>query len=319
MNLPKNLPFTYCTFTMHLQARDQLDLPPYKGSTLRGGFGHVFKRVCCIAPESQCRDACQHGKTCAYGHIFETPQPANAEGPIQAANLPHPFVLLPPLTTRERFEPGDSFEMGVTLVGHSIDFIPYFVYGFEELGRIGIGRGNGRYRLTHVTDSSGATVYDSTTKAFASDYKRDKFEDLYSAMTQSTHLTLDFQTPTRILHHNRTTKELTFELLIRNLLRRASLLAEIHCGQKWQLDYRQVIEAARQDAHVEHSALDWYRWQRYSSRQNQRMNFDGFVGRITFAGNLTKYLPLIRLGSAIHIGKNTTFGMGKYVIINDHS
>ncbi len=34
-------------FTFHLKAKTPILLPPYKGSTLRGGFGHAFKRVVC--------------------------------------------------------------------------------------------------------------------------------------------------------------------------------------------------------------------------------------------------------------------------------
>jgi hypothetical protein len=34
-------------FELSIQAKDPISLPPYKGSTLRDGFGNAFKRVIC--------------------------------------------------------------------------------------------------------------------------------------------------------------------------------------------------------------------------------------------------------------------------------
>lgn len=46
------------------------------------------------------------------------------------------------------------------------------------------------------------------------------------------------------------------------------------------------------------------------------MKFGGLVGEITYQGDFKRYLPLLRLGEHIHVGKATTFGLGKYRIIN---
>ncbi len=44
------------------------------------------------------------------------------------------------------------------------------------------------------------------------------------------------------------------------------------------------------------------------------MKLGGFVGRITFEGDLTPFLPYIRIGEAVHVGKATSFGLGRYRI-----
>jgi CRISPR/Cas system endoribonuclease Cas6 (RAMP superfamily) len=38
----------------------------------------------------------------------------------------------------------------------------------------------------------------------------------------------------------------------------------------------------------------------------------GFVGDATFEGDLAEFLPALRLGELVHVGKGTTFGLGKY-------
>ncbi len=37
----------------------------------------------------------------------------------------------------------------------------------------------------------------------------------------------------------------------------------------------------------------------------------GIIGSITYEGDTGKYLPLLDIASMVHIGKQTTFGMGK--------
>ncbi len=41
------------------------------------------------------------------------------------------------------------------------------------------------------------------------------------------------------------------------------------------------------------------------------MFMGGIIGSVTYAGDLGKYLPLFEIASKVHIGKQTTFGMGR--------
>ena len=53
-------------------ARQQLRLPPYKGSTFRGAFGIAFKRAVCIVQHGDCA-RCLVRAQCVYPYIFDTP------------------------------------------------------------------------------------------------------------------------------------------------------------------------------------------------------------------------------------------------------
>ncbi len=48
------------------------------------------------------------------------------------------------------------------------------------------------------------------------------------------------------------------------------------------------------------------------------MKLGGIIGNVTYAGDLTPFLPFIVLGKYIHVGKGATFGLGKYEIIVDN-
>ncbi len=57
-----------------LQADTPLRLNAFAGSTLRGGFGHVFKRIVCTWHVGDC-PRCLLKTTCSYPYIFETAPP----------------------------------------------------------------------------------------------------------------------------------------------------------------------------------------------------------------------------------------------------
>jgi hypothetical protein len=57
--------FRIAQFEFNLKAKEPLDLPAYKGSTLRGGFGSAFKKIVCVNRERVCESCLLKGK-CVY-------------------------------------------------------------------------------------------------------------------------------------------------------------------------------------------------------------------------------------------------------------
>ena len=314
--------FTWASFHFTLQAKERSFLPEYKGSTLRGGFGHSFRKVCCTMQWDQPCQTCMLNQSCPYAYIFETPKVSGMNLEHQADNLPHPFVIEPPLTEQTEFQPGDEFEIGLALFGKSVSFLPYFVYTFDQMGRMGLGRGKGRFELTKafarddIFSDAKIEIYDSHTQMLKGNFKVWKLEDILSNQQPQNgeRLNINLLTPTRILNQNRLVSHIPFDLLMRNILRRISLLGRIHCESDWNLPYQDILSHAEQAVQLKDSHTSWYDWERYSNRQQQRMNMGGVVGELIYEGELAPFLPLIRLGQFTHIGKNTTFGLGKYVI-----
>ncbi len=60
---------------------------------------------------------------------------------------------------------------------------------------------------------------------------------------------------------------------------------------------------------------DWREWDRYSALQDCSMTFGGVVGTTVYEGDVAEFLPYLVYGQAAHVGKQSTFGAGRYRII----
>jgi len=120
-----------------------------KGNMLRGGFGHAFRRLCCIP---QCRDTktCPLAASCPYKTLFEPSPPPGADRLSKNQDTPRPFVFRPPLNSRTTYRPGEAFDFSLTLLGKAVDYLPYFVLAFRELAREGIGLNRAPCELERV-------------------------------------------------------------------------------------------------------------------------------------------------------------------------
>ncbi|MDH7500870.1 MAG: hypothetical protein QHH30_10880, partial [candidate division NC10 bacterium] len=139
-----SLAFSHYQFT--LLAEQEMRLPEYLGSTLRGGFGHTFRRICCAASRRECK-GCPLTTQCPYALIFEPSPPPDSPALRNLEEIPRPFVIEPPPKMRSPLPRGSPLQFGLTLVGCARDFLPYFIVAFRELGAEGLGRDRGKFRL----------------------------------------------------------------------------------------------------------------------------------------------------------------------------
>ena len=125
-------------------------LPSYKGGMLRGGFGYAFQRASCPQVCWGASHSCAVSTLCPYRWVFETPHPPGVSHLHDLQDVPRPFVIEPPIDDRTRYAAGDPLEFGLVLLGRGVEHLPYFLFGFEQLGRMGLGRVHARARLERV-------------------------------------------------------------------------------------------------------------------------------------------------------------------------
>ena len=212
-------------------------------------------------------------------------------------DVPRPFVI-DPLDTRGEYRKGESFSFQLTLIGRAIDYLPYFLVSFRELGEMGIGKGRGRFQLTHVRTDEGESIYDGDTQMVHNLNNARSFDDIQrETESQPTEeLTLRLITPARITHEGELTDQLPFHVFWRRLIGRISALAYFHCGESLEMDFKGLIEKAM-TVETTKTTLRWKDWTRYSSRQDRKMQLGGLVGSVTYAGDLAEFIPFVMLGN----------------------
>jgi len=125
-------------------------------------------------------------------------------------------------------------------------------------------------------------------------------------------LKVRFLTPARIRVHGDLQTELSFELLVRNLLRRVSMLAAVHGEGPMDLDYRGLIDRAKSVVTLK-SNLRWWDLERYTDRQGGKLKVGGFIGEVEYEGEaISEFLPLLVAGEMLNVGTGTSFGLGKF-------
>lgn len=316
-NLFAQVELHFSVFRFTIVALDHLFLPEYKGSTFRGGLGTALALLC-QKKSDKCRcDDCLESSNCPYALLFSNPSSATKTPPLEAKNLPHPFVLRPPLSTRTAFLPGEEIDFELILFGNFVSYLPFYTFAFDIFGELGIGKGRSRFSVRRICDGfTGKMIYSEESQKAAQNYtvmSLGRIREMIAAW-KNERMILDFLTATRLLDNNRMVMDVDFILLVRSLLRRASNLATLYEGLEWQLPYHEMIELAGKLVPKHTASLYPASWERYSSSQQTRMTMEGFRGQILYEGDFGPFLPLLFLGHYTHVGSKTTFGMGQYVV-----
>lgn len=315
----KNFRFARYRFTYTVQ--EPLKMPTDKGNVFRSRFGYLLRHIACIGGTEQCKKKCHHPDRCIYSKCFETPVPKDS--PILRGQpfAPHPFILQPPPTKQLDFATDDTFTCNMILIGEAINLLPWIVFTFDQIGkrRIGLQGKRGLCQLEKVESlpvygsHQTQTIFTAETEMLADEGQILCLDDVMQAAPHaSDEIQLDFITSTSIKVNGKWTSDLTFEHLIRNLLRRIRFLSYFHCGEDLGIDAPALIEAAQSVKHELN--FRWIRADRYSYRAESSVPMDGFIGKGRFSGELEQFLPFICLGEYLHIGHHTAFGHGQYRI-----
>lgn len=298
-----------------------LILPPYKGATLRGSFGQVFRRMTCSVIKGICKD-CILKNHCVYSYIFETAPPPESQALRNYENIPRPFLFEPPLDAKREYKPGEKLSFDLLLIGKAIQHLPFFIVTFKEMGAVGLGYGRRPFILEKIISKSineqEKVVYfgdSNTVNNVDFSYSGNDIIKRASYRTDSTisKVKIDFFTPIRLKDKGELVRKPVFHTLFRQAMRRISSLSYFHNGEFLEADYAGLTKKSKNVCLIEDYTY-WQEWERYSRRQRKRMSMGGLLGSVVYEGNLTEFLPWLFIGEEVHVGKNSVFGLGKYRI-----
>ena len=328
---PMTADFSLHQFRFHLEPKAPLRMPAYnKGNVVRGGFGSTFRRIVCHA---HCREpeTCELRNVCPYTAVFQPFVPEDSEKISKNRDIPRPFVIKPPLETKETYLPGEWLSFDLVLVGKIKDYLPYFIVTFKELSQAGLGRNRAPVELVsveHVGLAGCLPVYTKDDNLVRPPAEGISWMDLWTPHESNngstcspqagadniTRVTLRFLTPTMLRADGVLAKRPTFGPLAKRLRDRINALSYFYCGSGLDIDFKAFGTEADKICTV-HDSTQWVDSSRYSRRRQVNHDLSGFTGEVTFAGELAPFLPYLKLGEYLHVGKNAVFGNGWYKIV----
>ena len=302
-------------YRLRFEARSDVRLPHFAGSTWRGALGHALKRLVCVTRLPQCT-TCALVQICAHAYLFETPPPPQARKMRKYPAVPHPFVLNPPSGV-ESLPAGAEYALDLTLIGHGNRHLPYLVHALERAARAGLGRGRGVMALSSVEREARIGSDDwfrLHVNGGAIENRPVQICPIPAAPASP--VRLELVTPLRLRRDSKPVRPEAWQFgdLLSNLLRRVSMLTYFHTDQPLETDFSGLAESARQLQPIERR-LDWRTWNRYSSRQKATVAMDGLVGHVVLPTNgLEPFWPYLWLGQYVHAGAGTSMGQGRYLL-----
>ncbi|MBK9265628.1 MAG: CRISPR system precrRNA processing endoribonuclease RAMP protein Cas6 [Polyangiaceae bacterium] len=126
-------------------------------------------------------------------------------------------------------------------------------------------------------------------------------------------IAVELETPAWLEHQGRLMEQIHFQPFFRAIYRRLTVLCALY-GEWSDIDDAafEPLDALAAQIVVAEQHVKKLEFQRRSEARGREHPMRGLIGRVVFEGRgLEAFLPALRLAEKTHIGKATSFGMGR--------
>ena len=315
----ENLQIRYIKLHFTLVIMEDGRLPKSKTSALRGGMGHALLTTNCIRDE-KC-EVCDFSEDCLVQRMMYPKMEIRPE--FMKTKDSEGFVFECE-DTREYFEAGDELDFTLILIGRTIVYFNQYLQAFNYLGMLGLGVEHVRFQIAKVTNTLGETLVEGTsvykerlTVMHVSDYVRYRFSsgDI-KRMLDADRCRMVFQSPLSLKFQGKMQEDFRPDALFAAIERRVYIL---NCYEGLSEEGENIERPAEEHLPMVEKEKVWpVKMKRYSGTQNSKVTFSGIRGWCDLKGLDESMMQLLLAGELLHIGKNTSFGFGKYTLVNSY-
>ncbi|MBR1854223.1 MAG: CRISPR system precrRNA processing endoribonuclease RAMP protein Cas6 [Lachnospiraceae bacterium] len=295
--------FEYKKLHFEVQMTEKCVLPKYKTSALRGGMGEMLLRENCIR-DRNCSD-CSLEEECIVRRIMYSQmriQPAFMSDGDSVGYVIHCE------DRAEEFQEGDTLSFYVLLFGRMAAYTGQIIRAFKQLGENGLGRDKAQFAVKNVSEC------EDTLENYVG-FRKQRFlkqtllrQSAAGSVDSIEKVKLRFRTPVAVKYRKEMLCSFDTAALLQAVERRLYML---NC-------YEGIpVERIQTDEHVplliRQQAVP-VGVKRYSSRHGKNMWLNGILGEVILEAPDEVALELLLAGELVHIGKNTSFGFGKYTV-----
>lgn len=289
MKITTGFSLSYIHLNITLISREYTQLPSYLGSTLRGVIGHA------LCPDQE-----------AYNYLYR-----NHVLSDQKIDVVNPYIIVLPLRGRTTYYKGDELEFDMILLGDAQRYTFSIIKALNRIQNFGLGVARSPFILKKVIHKQDQRIIwrDNYFNSVAI-----KSEELpYLTLSNVKNVILKIQTPLRIRRKGKLLIRLDFPTIIRNITSRLEALTKRYGGYVNEQEIARLLTLS-QEIKIVKEDLWLEELERYSNRQGKTMDLSGLLGSIEFEGELTPFVPWLYAMQILHIGRNTTFGLGKITV-----
>lgn len=293
-----DVPFLQLLFTIE-QTRPAAT--PYALFELKQLFPVAFRKITGCAPRG---GECTAGADCPCRATFAQTLSADPSALRRYQKPPLSFAFsIPLLAGRDRSE----HEVSLIIVGDATSNLELYIKSVQQLFCRDSVFGA---RLTAVAavaaDGSRQLLGDGSGRlALAATPFRSFAEAGSAPVSSAATVTLELLTPLRLLQNGKPLRCPSFTVLAGALFRRISALAYSYGGVELDHDFKWLAAKSHEVSSVR-SSLEWANW---------GGALQGVVGELAFSGELEEFLPFLRLGELLNVGKGASYGMGNYRLL----
>ncbi len=276
----------YLPMIISLVSMETAVLPAYLGSTLRGALGQAL-----------------HRDTNAFNYLYNNRALSNNQ-----QDIINPYVIVPPLINKTTYLEGEELNFEIYLLGDATQFSHSIINALCSAQEFGLGASRHSFALTKVTHSLDQRIIwqdDILHKVAAQSAILP-----YRSLSDVKQLVIRTYTPLRIRRDGVLLEKVDFPTIIRNVTHRIEAIAERYGGwvDKEEIERIQILST---EVSIIQDHLELKNMERYSTRRGEKMDLSGLMGMVRFEGELTPFVPWLYSAQILHIGRNTTFGMGR--------
>ena len=296
----------YVKLHFTLQIVEDTSLPIYKASAIRGGIGDMLLRSSCIR-NRECEE-CDFETECIVRRIMYPQMEIQPE--FMSGGESIGFVTECE-DYREELQQGDIFAFNLILFGKTIVYFSQILNAVYALGMTGIGKEKARFQIVSVTNTKKKVILKDN-DVLMENYQVEKISDYVKFRRQSLtqeRIEIKFQTPLTLKYHGKELKQFDIEAVYEAACRRLYSLAclegiDSDIRKRDKDEYPGVISEDHRQVSV----------RRYSNHQESAMQLKGIEGSLCISELPIWMADVMLAGELVHIGKNTSFGFGRYRI-----
>lgn len=312
-------------YRVRLKALGSIRLDKFPGIALEGALTAGIHEVSCACRSDEAMAVCPVGRRCTY-HLLARPAAEHFPSLPRRYGTPPPPLVLRPRFPAGTYAPGAELELQVVLVGSAQESFRWVLAGLAAAGRRGVGparagsRLDGRFEIRGV-DVVGprgeSTLWDESRAAPAAHPSWRYPDDFAATPTRGFggSFTVELRSPALIATREAPRGSLELADLVAAIGKRASLLGTAFAGEN-PVDFAEHARLQELASRVRIAArgCQWQEWSRHSRRQQRSFPVGGWTGWVRYQGEVTPFLPLLRLASLLHVGAHTLRGFGEVAL-----